>query len=105
MKRPLIVLALLALTSTALVARQAGPVNTPPAQPQGRGGAGAPAIDVPWNPAIPPGTADHAARKLKESSRHGQWVDIKMQDGAALHSWIVYPERADKTGVVLVIHD
>jgi carboxymethylenebutenolidase len=64
-----------------------------------------PAIDVPWNPAIPPGTAEHAARKLKESPRHGEWVDIKLKDGSALKSWVVYPERPDKTGVVLVIHD
>jgi carboxymethylenebutenolidase len=67
--------------------------------------AQAPAIDVPWNPGIPPGTAEHAARKLKESPRHGEWVDIKMKDGAALKSWVVYPERSTKTGVVLVIHD
>jgi carboxymethylenebutenolidase len=104
MKRTLIALALLPFATTALAARQAG-MSTPPAgAPQGRGG-GAPAIEVPWNTAIPAGTADHAARKLKESPRHGQWVDIKLQNEAPLHSWIVYPERADKAGVVLVIHD
>jgi carboxymethylenebutenolidase len=64
-----------------------------------------PAIDVPWNPAIPAGTAEHATRKLKESPRHGEWVDIKLKNGAALKSWVVYPERPDKAGVVLVIHD
>jgi carboxymethylenebutenolidase len=74
-------------------------------QPGARGGGQAPAIDVPWNDAIPPGTADHATRALKESPRHGEWVDIKMADGTALKSWVVYPERADKAGVVLVIHD
>jgi carboxymethylenebutenolidase len=64
-----------------------------------------PAIDVPWNPAVPPGTAEQAARKLKESPRHGEWVDIKLKDGPPLKSWVVYPERPNKTGVVLVIHD
>jgi carboxymethylenebutenolidase len=64
-----------------------------------------PAIDVPWNPAVPPGTNDQAARKLKESPRHGEWVDIKLRDGTAMKSWVVYPERPDKSGVVLVIHD
>ena len=34
-----------------------------------------------WNDAIPPGNADHAARALKESPRHGEWVDIKLPDG------------------------
>jgi carboxymethylenebutenolidase len=81
----------------------------PPAAPQpgapGGGRAQTPPIDVPWNDAIPPGTADHAARALKESPRHGEWADIKLADGTALKSWVVYPERATKSGVVLVIHD
>ena len=76
----------------------------PPAAPGG-GGRGGPQIEVPWNDAIPPGTADHAMRALKEISRHGEWADIKMADGGVLKSWVVYPERAQKAGVVLVIHD
>jgi carboxymethylenebutenolidase len=75
----------------------------PPAAPAG-GGRGGPQIEVPWNDAVPPGTADHAARALKESSRHGEWADVKMADGV-LKSWVVYPERAQKAGVVVVIHD
>ena len=75
----------------------------PPAAPGG--GRGGPQIEVPWNDAIPPGTADLAARALKESSRHGEWVDVKLADGGALKSWVVYPERPQKAGVVLVIHD
>jgi carboxymethylenebutenolidase len=85
----------------------------PPAAPQGGPGPGAqrggqpqtPPIEVPWNDAIPAGTPEHAARALKESPRHGEWVDIKMKDGTALKAWVVYPERPNKTGVVLVIHD
>src|SRR5688572_26053382 len=80
-------------------------LQTPPAAPAAPGGGrGGPQIEVPWNDAIPPGTADHAARALKESSRHGEWADIKMAD-ATLKAWVVYPERAQKAGVVLVIHD
>ena len=71
----------------------------------GGGGRGGPQIDVPWNDAIPPGTANHAMRALKESSRHGESADIKMADGGVLKSWVVFPERAQKAGVVLVIHD
>jgi len=63
------------------------------------------AFDVPWNDKIPPGTPALAARALQESSRHGEWVDIKLPDGVALKSFVVYPERKDKAGVVLVIHD
>ena len=91
---------MLAIVALALLA-------SAPAFAQG-GGAGAqqPApVTLQWNDAIPPGNADQAARALKESSRHGEWVNIKMADGTALNSWVVYPERKDKAGVVLVIHD
>jgi carboxymethylenebutenolidase len=64
-----------------------------------------PPIDVPWNDALPAGTAAHAARALKESTRKGEWVDIKLADGTALKSWVVYPSSSAKTGVVVVIHD
>jgi carboxymethylenebutenolidase len=86
-------------------APQTPPAGQPPAGPGRGGGRGGPQIDVPWNDAVPPGTADHAARALKESSRHGEWADVKMADGGVLKSWVVYPERAQKAGVVLVIHD
>ena len=79
--------------------------QSPPPAPQRGGGPQTPPIEVPWNDAIPAGTVDHAARALKESPRHGEWVDIKMADGTGLKSWVVYPEKPTKTGVVLVIHD
>lgn len=83
----------LAVPAFAQQAPPAAPA-TPPAQ-----------VVVPWNDAIPAGTADHAARALKESPRHQEWVKIKMADGTDLNSFVVYPERADKAGVVIVIHD
>jgi carboxymethylenebutenolidase len=58
----------------------------------------------PDNPAIPPDNAASAER-LKNSPRHGEWVDIKMPSGGALKSFVVYPERKDKAPVVLVVHD
>ncbi|HEY2435201.1 MAG TPA: dienelactone hydrolase family protein [Vicinamibacterales bacterium] len=58
----------------------------------------------PDNPAIPPADAASADR-LKGSSRHGEWIDIKMPAGPPLRSFVVYPERSDKAPVVLVIHD
>lgn len=61
--------------------------------------------EVPWDDSLPPGTEEHVTRALDESSRHGEWVDIEMADGTRLNSWVVYPERSDKAGVVLVIHD
>jgi carboxymethylenebutenolidase len=58
----------------------------------------------PKNDAIAPPLA-YAADVLKASPRHGEWVDIKMAAGPALKTWVTYPERAGKVGVVLVIHD
>jgi len=62
-------------------------------------------IDIPWDDSLPPSTPAHVERALNESSRHGEWVDIALPDGTPLNTWVVYPERADKAGVVLVIHD
>jgi len=97
MKRMVCVSAMLAMAAPALAGQ-----STPPP-------AGAPAqqtpVTVPWNDRIPPGTPEHVDRALKESSRHGEWVDIALPDGTKLNTWVVYPERSDKVGVVLVIHD
>ena len=92
----LICVAAVLLAGSAVAAQQ----PPPPAPPQAQ-----PAVTLEWNDKIPPGNADHAARALKESPRHGEWVDIKLPDGVALKTWVVYPERKDKSGVVLVIHD
>ncbi len=114
MKRSMFFLAALVVATPALAqhvhddmqAQTVPPAVVPPQAP-GPGGRGpqTPPIEVPWNDAIPAGTAEHAARALKESPRHGEWADIKMADGTALKSWVVYPERSTKSGVVLVIHD
>lgn len=62
-------------------------------------------IEVPWDDTLPPGTAAHVERALAESPRHGEWVDIALAGGGTLDSYVVYPERPDKAGVVVVIHD
>ena len=80
---------------------------------QGQAGAGAaPAgggqqgnVTLQWNDKIPAGNMEHATKALAESPRHGEWVDIALPGGGKLNSWVVYPERKDKAGVVLVIHD
>jgi dienelactone hydrolase len=126
MKRTIFFLAAIALATPVMAQHvhddmQAQPRVDPPAAVPAQGGAPVqgtgtaapgqgrgpqtPPIDVPWNDAIPAGTPEHAARALKESPRHGEWADIKMADGTTLKSWVVYPERSTKAGVVLVIHD
>lgn len=59
--------------------------------------------------AIPP-PAEGAAEVLKKSPRHGEWVEIQIpasdgQPAGVLRTWVVYPERAEKAPVVLVIHE
>lgn len=43
---------------------------------------------------------------LEKSSRHGEFVDVKLPAGGMpVRTWVVYPERKGKAGVVLVIHE
>jgi len=54
---------------------------------------------------LPPAEAQ-AKAALESSPRHGEYADVKLPTGGApIRTWIVYPERKDKTGVVLVIHE
>ena len=62
----------------------------------------APAAAAPM--ALPP-PEDSALAALNRSPRHGEWVDIEYAGHTPLRTWIVYPERKDKAGVVLVIHE
>ena len=62
--------------------------------------AGAPARD----PSLPP-SAEQAKAALDASPRHGEYVNVPMAGGPALKTWISYPERKDKAGVVIVIQE
>jgi len=47
-----------------------------------------------------------ATAALEKSPRHGEYVDVKLPSGGTpIRTWVVYPERKDKAGVVLVIHE
>src|SRR6058998_1626718 len=47
---------------------------------------------------------DSGRERLLKSPRHGEWVDFKSGD-RTIKAFVVYPERKDKTPVVLVIHE
>jgi carboxymethylenebutenolidase len=49
-------------------------------------------------------SSDTAADMLKNSPRHGEWVDIAGGE-TKIHSFVVYPERKEKAPVVIVIHE
>lgn len=58
-----------------------------------------------------PADAESAVSALNASPRHGEWVDIKegrseaSRWGDNVRAWIVYPERATRAPVVVVIHE
>ncbi|MFI5181268.1 MAG: dienelactone hydrolase family protein [Thermoanaerobaculia bacterium] len=62
------------------------------------------AAAAPRNEALPP-DADQAKGTLAKSPRHGEWVDVRLEGGGKLLTWVVFPEKKEKAGVVLVIHE
>ncbi|PYQ58948.1 MAG: hypothetical protein DMF53_19590 [Acidobacteria bacterium] len=94
------------LSPTMLVA-QGAPATPPPSTAP----KAAPAPQAPAAPThardenLPPSEAQ-AKAALEKSPRHGEYVDVKMPSGGApIRTWIVYPERKDKAGVVILIHE
>jgi carboxymethylenebutenolidase len=61
---------------------------------------------VPAKSAALPAGEETAKAALDSSPRHGEMVDIPLASGGApLRTWIVYPEKKEKAGVVLIIHE
>lgn len=57
--------------------------------------------------ALPPGAGEASAR-LAASPRHGEWVMVGTGLAApddSVRAWVVYPQRADKAPVVVVVHE
>ena len=52
-----------------------------------------------------PAPEETAKTALESSPRHGEYVDVRAAGGAPIRTWITYPERKDKAGVVIVIHE
>src|SRR2546423_1210823 len=53
-----------------------------------------------------PPSAATAEQALKDSPRHGEWVDVPLVNSSVqVHSFVVYPQRSDKAPVVIVIHE
>lgn len=97
-----------ALVTTALLMT---PFQTPaaPAKPEAPKAAApaqaAPAATVPRDENLPPGE-QQAKAALEKSPRHGEYVDIKLPSGGTpIRTWVSYPERKDKAGVVIIIHE
>lgn len=55
--------------------------------------------------ALPP-DADGASTALKDSPRHGEYINLPLADGTTkLKTWIAYPEVSEKAPVIIVIHE
>jgi carboxymethylenebutenolidase len=50
-------------------------------------------------------SAETANARLASSSRHGEWAMVPAGAGDSVRAWVVYPERADRAPVVLVVHE
>lgn len=56
------------------------------------------------NTALPAGSATVAARLLL-SPRHGEWAVIHAGTSDSIRAWVVYPERATRAPVIVVVHE
>jgi carboxymethylenebutenolidase len=93
------IFATLLVLAPALASAQS-PVPARPASPAAP--AAAPAAPRDENL---PAAEETAKAALEKSPRHGEYVDVKGPDGKPIRTWVVYPERKDKAGVVIVIHE
>ncbi len=94
-------LAVLALAAPARAQQQADPHAGHAMEAK----APKPAQAVKVNPTLPP-DANGAAEAIKTSPRHGEYVDVKVPgSNTPITTWVVYPERKDKAGVVIVLHE
>jgi carboxymethylenebutenolidase len=90
------------LASLLLTQPQAAPPREAPGQ-QTKPSAATSALAR--NENLPP-SEEQAKAALDKSPRHGEYVDVKLPAGGTpIRTWIVYPERKDKAGVVIVIHE
>jgi len=51
-----------------------------------------------------PADAENALKRLESSPRHGEWVTVT-EGSDTVKAWVVFPERADKAPVVVVVHE
>jgi carboxymethylenebutenolidase len=94
-----------ALAAALLLIAPASYAQAPPAAvPSSTPAHAASAVPAPPRDPNLPASEETAKAALEASPRHGEYVDVKA-DGSAVRTWIVYPERKDKTGVVILIHE
>jgi carboxymethylenebutenolidase len=93
------------LAAALLMLAPASYAQAPPAAvPSGTPAPAASATPAPPRDPNLPASEETAKAALEASPRHGEYVDVKV-NGGPVRTWIVYPERKDKAGVVILIHE
>jgi carboxymethylenebutenolidase len=95
---------LLLVAAAVLLAPVAGRAQSSPAPAAPSATPAAAASAMPRDENLP-AAEETAKAALEKSPRHGEYVDVKGADGKPIRTWVVYPERKDKAGVVIVIHE
>lgn len=93
-----------ALLSTVLILSASSLACTIEAPPPAASEAAPAPAAAPVGEPLPP-SEEGAKERLEKSPRHGEYVDVKLAGSAPIRTWVVYPERKTKAGVVLVIHE
>lgn len=92
------------LATAILMAPPTEPAHVHPAHPAETPAAKA-ATPAPRDENLPP-SEEQAKAALEKSPRHGEYVELKNPAGGApIRTWVVHPERKDKAGVVILIHE
>jgi hypothetical protein len=77
-----------------------------PAAPAAVSNPAPPPIPLPPRDSALPPAEEQAKESLSASPRHGEWADVKVPGVATpIRTVVVYPERKEKAGGVIVIHE
>jgi carboxymethylenebutenolidase len=89
--------------SSRAVDEHAGHTETSPAPASGASNSAASANGA--QASALPASNPQARARVSASPRHGEWAMVRTSAGDSVRAWVVYPERATKAPVVLVVHE
>jgi carboxymethylenebutenolidase len=94
----------LALAATALVLAATAHAQSPDPHAGHDHAVSAAAVPAARDPRLPAGE-ETAKAALDTTPRHGEMLDVLLPDGTPVRTWISYPERPGRAGVVIVVHE
>lgn len=64
------------------------------------------ALSLGCSPPPPPlPSSEPVVSTVPSSPRHGEWIMVRTAAGDSVRAWLVYPERASRAPVVVVVHE